>query len=209
MAEATAQPSRLRVTIRGAVQGVGFRPTVWRLACDEGLVGEVLNDTLGVLIRTTGTDDAITRFLQRLTSEAPPLSQIEDVQTQHFPAVLDFEEFRIVESVAGENRTRVTPDAAVCAACRAEVLDPAERRFGMVFQHYALFPHLTVEENVAFGLAGRAPDARDTRVREVLEMVDLAGFERRGRLAIDTVLLEGLEDGSGFRQPPLDILLGE
>jgi ABC-type Fe3+/spermidine/putrescine transport system ATPase subunit len=56
---------------------------------------------------------------------------------------------------------------------------PAERRFGMVFQHYALFPHLTVEQNVAFGLADRAPDERSGRVREVLAMVDLADFERR------------------------------
>jgi hydrogenase maturation protein HypF len=122
----------VEIRVRGTVQGVGFRPTVWRLACDEGLVGEVLNDGFGVLIRTTGNSGAISQFLTRLHSEAPPLSQIEDVETQVLN-LLDFEDFRIAESVSGENCTRVTPDAAICAACRAEVLDPKERRFGYPF----------------------------------------------------------------------------
>lgn len=122
----------VEIRVRGTVQGVGFRPTVWRLACDEGLVGEVLNDSFGVLIRTTGNSGAISQFLTRLRSEAPPLSRIENIETQAL-SLRDFEEFRIAESVAGENYTRVTPDAAVCAACRAEVLDPKERRYGYPF----------------------------------------------------------------------------
>jgi hydrogenase maturation protein HypF len=122
----------VEIRVRGTVQGVGFRPTVWRLACDEGLVGEVFNDSFGVLIRTTGNSGAISQFLSRLHSEAPPLSQIENIETQIL-APLDFENFRITESVSGENFTRVTPDAAICAACRAEVLDPKERRFGYPF----------------------------------------------------------------------------
>ncbi len=122
----------VEIRVRGTVQGVGFRPTVWRLACDEGLVGEVLNDGFGVLIRTTGKSGAISQFLSRLHTEAPPLSQIEDVETQVLN-LLDFEDFRIAESVSGENCTRVTPDAAVCEACRAEVLDPKERRYGYPF----------------------------------------------------------------------------
>ncbi len=122
----------VEIRVRGTVQGVGFRPTVWRLACDEGLVGEVLNDGFGVLIRTTGNSGSISQFLTRLHSEAPPLSQIEQVETQVL-TLLDFEDFRIAESVSGENCTRVTPDAAICAACRAEVLDPKERRYGYPF----------------------------------------------------------------------------
>jgi hydrogenase maturation protein HypF len=122
----------VEIRVRGTVQGVGFRPTVWRLACDEGLVGEVFNDGFGVLIRTTGNSGAISQFLTRLHREAPPLSQIEDVKTQVL-TLLDFEDFRIAESVSGENCTRVTPDAAICAACRAEVLDPKERRYGYPF----------------------------------------------------------------------------
>lgn len=122
----------VEIRVRGTVQGVGFRPTVWRLACDEGLVGEVLNDGFGVLIRTTGNSGAISQFLTRLHTEAPPLSQIEGVETQVL-SLLDYEDFRIAESISGENCTRVTPDAAICQACRAEVLDPTERRYGYPF----------------------------------------------------------------------------
>jgi hydrogenase maturation protein HypF len=122
----------IEIRVRGTVQGVGFRPTVWRLACDEGLVGEVLNDGFGVLIRTTGNSGAISQFLTRLHTEAPPLSQIEGVETQAL-SLLDYEDFRIAESISGENCTRVTPDAAICQACRAEVLDPTERRYGYPF----------------------------------------------------------------------------
>ena len=86
----------VEIRVRGTVQGVGFRPTVWRLACDEGLVGEVFNDGFGVLIRTTGNSDAISQFLTRLHSEAPPLSQIENVETQVLN-LQDFEDFRIAE----------------------------------------------------------------------------------------------------------------
>src|SRR6185295_5991474 len=118
----------VEIRVRGTVQGVGFRPTVWRLACDEGLVGEVLNDGHGVLIRTTGNLGAISQFLTRLHTETPPLSQIENVET-HVVKLRDFEDFRIAESVTGETCTRVTPDAAICDACKAEILDPLERRY--------------------------------------------------------------------------------
>jgi hydrogenase maturation protein HypF len=125
----------VEIRVTGTVQGVGFRPTVWRLATEERLAGEVLNDSEGVLIRTVGAPDAITRFLQRLHSEAPPLSRIESITARALPDA-DREadrEFRIVASVGGETRTRVAADASVCAACRAEVLDPNERRFGYPF----------------------------------------------------------------------------
>ena len=123
----------LEIRVRGVVQGVGFRPTIWRLAREEGLVGEVFNDGFGVLIRTTGTADALSRFRDRLRVDAPPLSRIETIDVQYLKHVLDYEEFRIVASVAGENRTRVAPDAAICAACRAEVEEAAERRYGYPF----------------------------------------------------------------------------
>ena len=123
----------VEIRVRGTVQGVGFRPTVWRLAREEGLAGEVLNDGFGVLIRATGSANGLAQFLNRLRTEAPLLSQIESIQSQRLDDVMDFVDFRIAESLAGENRTRVTPDAAICAACRAEVLDPAERRQGYPF----------------------------------------------------------------------------
>jgi hydrogenase maturation protein HypF len=123
----------IEIRVTGTVQGVGFRPTVWRLACEEGLVGEVLNDGAGVIIRTNGDADRIASFVARLQREAPPLSRIEAVHAATLGAPLPFNGFRIAESVPGENRTRVAPDAAICAACRAEVLDPNERRSGYAF----------------------------------------------------------------------------
>ena len=66
----------VEIRVRGIVQGVGFRPTVWRIAKDESLCGEVLNDGSGVLIRVVGSADAIARFVTRLRSEPPPLSKI-------------------------------------------------------------------------------------------------------------------------------------
>lgn len=73
------------------------------------------------------------------------------------------------------------PDAGAIHVDGTDVtsLTPAQRRFGMVFQHYALFPHLTVAENVAFGLAGRDGQSRRDRVAEMLKLVDLTGFQER------------------------------
>ena len=133
--EAIAMPIRqtVEIRVRGTVQGVGFRPTVWKLASDDGLVGEVFNDGSGVIIRITATRIAIAHFLARLRVEAPPLSHIEAIQTHYLPETIEYSSFRIIESLPGENRTRVTPDAAVCPACRSEVFDKADRRFQYPF----------------------------------------------------------------------------
>src|ERR1043165_5146160 len=129
---------------RGTVQGVGFRPTVWRLACDEGLVGEVLNDGFGVLIRTTGNSGAISQFLTRLHTEAPPLSQIEGVETQVL-SLLDYDErrfcypfancthccprFSIVNEVPYDRANTTMAAFPMCADCKSEYVQPADRRF--------------------------------------------------------------------------------
>lgn len=128
-----AVTSASEIRISGTVQGVGFRPTVWRLAREEGLVGEVLNDGDGVLIRTVGDADAITRLVHRIRSEAPILSRIESMHLTPLPSPPVFRDFRIVESVGGENRTRIAADAAVCAQCHSEVLDASARRHGYPF----------------------------------------------------------------------------
>lgn len=123
----------VRIRVSGTVQGVGFRPTVWRLARDAGVVGEVLNDASGVLITTTGDSDSLSQFLERLQAEAPPLSRIEAVETRRLDYVLEFSDFQISVSEAGENRARVTPDATTCRDCREEILNPGERRYRYPF----------------------------------------------------------------------------
>jgi len=120
-----------RIRVRGQVQGVGFRPFVWQLARDFGAVGEVLNDPEGVLIHIVLADPD--GFVAALRDRAPPLARIEAVEvTRHvFDRVP--EGFAIAASRGRGAETRVTPDAATCPACAAEIRDPGERRFGYAF----------------------------------------------------------------------------
>ena len=123
----------LEVRVRGTVQGVGFRPTVWRIARECGVVGNIRNDAQGVLIEVGGSPESLSDFLARIEREAPPLGRIESIETRTLDRALDTPEFRIDDSVAGEQQTHVAADAATCAACRTEVMNPSERRFGYPF----------------------------------------------------------------------------
>lgn len=126
-------PVRVRLTVRGVVQGVGFRPFVHRLATQEGLVGSVVNTGAGVVIEAQGPPLAIGRFGQRLRAEAPPLAAIHDVSSVLLPPAPG-EGFVIDASRAQAGATTaVPPDVALCADCRREVRDPADRRFGYPF----------------------------------------------------------------------------
>jgi hydrogenase maturation protein HypF len=87
-----------------------------------------MNDGDGVLIHATGSERALSRLLERLEDEAPPLARIESIEAQSIRDEVESTEFSIKDSLLGENRTRVTPDASVCHACREEVLNPQERR---------------------------------------------------------------------------------
>jgi len=122
------------IRVTGIVQGVGFRPTVWRLANECGVVGEVWNDAEGVLIHAWGSPESLEELVRRLQAEQPPLSRIEAISRAALEATNELPgEFRIVVSREGEVRTGVTADAATCAACLAEVLDPASRRYRYPF----------------------------------------------------------------------------
>ena len=122
---------RLRVT--GTVQGVGFRPFVYRLAADLGLSGWVGNDSLGVVLEAEGPVDALDRLAERLVAEAPPLARIESVDAE--PQVPTGETgFTIVDSrAAGAPAVAVPVDVATCADCERELFDPFDRRFGYPF----------------------------------------------------------------------------
>ncbi len=117
------------IRVRGLVQGVGFRPTVWRLARELSLAGEVRNDGDGVLIRLWGDLPNIEQFLAQLPRQSPPLARIDRVESAPLEEGLPpDQEFRIVASEGGAVRTGVVPDAATCPACRHEVLDRDDRR---------------------------------------------------------------------------------
>ncbi|WP_102223860.1 carbamoyltransferase HypF [Acidimangrovimonas sediminis] len=115
----------VQIRVRGQVQGVGFRPFVWRLAQARGLRGEVLNDPEGVLIRLCG---AIGDLADALRAEAPPLARVDAVEVSRWVFDVVPEEFTIVASRGHGAETRVTPDAATCPDCLAEIRGQGRRR---------------------------------------------------------------------------------
>ena len=119
--------------MRGVVQGVGFRPFVYRLAAEERLAGWIGNDTDGVTIEIEGTSEGIERFLRRLKAETPPLARMDAVAVRDLEATGETG-FRIVESaVLGRVTTGIPADAATCADCLRELLDPRDRRYRYPF----------------------------------------------------------------------------
>ena len=124
---------RRSLRVRGQVQGVGFRPFVYRLAHDLALSGRVLNDGLGVQIEVQGAREQLDTFLQRLTLEAPRLARIDAVETCSAETKPEELRFVIDASAAGPVATGVTPDTAPCPQCLAEMLDPANRRWRYAF----------------------------------------------------------------------------
>ncbi|MEU9253017.1 carbamoyltransferase HypF [Streptomyces sp. NPDC048270] len=119
---------RRRITVRGVVQGVGFRPYVYTRATGLGLAGHVTNTPEGVVAEVEGAPDAVTAFCDRLAADAPPLAVVDAVDHRRVP-VAGGTGFTIVASRAGgPARTLVPPDVATCADCLAELADPADRR---------------------------------------------------------------------------------
>lgn len=128
-----AERRRLRLNIQGAVQGVGFRPFVYRLATGLGLTGWVVNDTTGVFIEAEGPPEALERFLARLPAELPPRAQVLSLESAWLePAGYDRFEIRHSHE-AGAKTVLVLPDLATCPDCLAEVLSAGDRRFRYPF----------------------------------------------------------------------------
>lgn len=115
---------RMRVRVRGAVQGVGFRPFVYGLARRYALAGFVANDAGGVVIEVEGS--RLNQFLTALNSEAPPLARVDAIETES-AAVIGEHNFSIACSTGGAVTTQIVPDAATCEACLDELFDPASR----------------------------------------------------------------------------------
>jgi hydrogenase maturation protein HypF len=133
LAERSFADTHVLVRVRGRVQGVGFRPNVWRIATALGLAGDVANDSEGVLIRLAGSGDTLETFLQRLRAEVPPLAVIDDIVVTAATGPAPTGSFVIAASRDGAVHTPVTPDAAVCLECRRDMLDPFSRRFRYPF----------------------------------------------------------------------------
>jgi hydrogenase maturation protein HypF len=142
------------IRVRGLVQGVGFRPHVWRLATEAGLSGHVLNDGGGVTIEVWGGGTALEEFLARLKSEAPPLARIDAVERQALDGPRQRGGFRIEKSAGGAISTGVVPDAATCPDCLSDIFDPGNRRFGYAFTNCThCGPRLSIVRSIPYDRA--------------------------------------------------------
>lgn len=121
---------RLRLTIQGTVQGVGFRPYLYRLAAEHGLGGMVYNDSRGVLVEVEGEQTAISRFLEELPQRAPAQSRIEGIRAARLEPRGE-RHFQIQGSRrASSSQISLPPDLGICGDCLQELNDPSNRRFG-------------------------------------------------------------------------------
>jgi hydrogenase maturation protein HypF len=149
-------PTRERraITVRGIVQGVGFRPYVYALARGHGLSGTVRNDAEGVRIEVEGAPENLERFVRALEEDPPPLAMVESVDWQPL-ATLGGREFCIEESREGLRRqTLLSPDVATCDDCLAEVLDPADKRYRYPFTNCTnCGPRFTITRTVPYDRA--------------------------------------------------------
>ncbi|MER6106111.1 carbamoyltransferase HypF [Streptomyces sp. NPDC001832] len=119
---------RRRVTVRGVVQGVGFRPYLYTRALAMGLAGHVTNTPEGVVAEVEGSPAAVALFCEGIATDAPPMAVLDSVEHREVPAA-GGAGFTIVASrTGGPSRTLVPPDVATCADCLAELADPADRR---------------------------------------------------------------------------------
>jgi len=120
---------RRKIEIKGIVQGVGFRPTVYRFAKKYSLKGSVFNDSKGVTLDIEGPKQNIADFLKELKKNPPPLANIEKITSKKLK-VKNFIGFEIIQSEKGEEKvTLVSPDMATCEDCKHEMLNKNDRRY--------------------------------------------------------------------------------
>jgi len=147
------------IRVRGTVQGVGFRPTVYKLAIDCGITGSVLNDGEGVLIEAWGSDYQLADFIQVIKDSAPPLARIEKIEhwliEQSESGAVDFQAvphtFVIDTSAGGLRQTNISADAATCNACLQDLFNPLNRRFRYPFTNCThCGPRLSIIKSIPY-----------------------------------------------------------
>lgn len=121
--------ARRAYQISGRVQGVGFRPFVYRLAIELGVCGWVRNTPAGVELEIQGDAAALACFGQRLTRELPPLAVVSGLDQRDLVEQPDESGFVILPSTDGKREVQIAPDTALCDACTRELFDPADRRY--------------------------------------------------------------------------------
>lgn len=146
---------RVRYTFRGVIQGVGFRPAVYRAAVALGLGGFVRNQRSEVVAELEGPRERVESFPLQLRQTLPPAARIDSLRAEEIPPSGE-SEFRIIESRPDAFRfPPIPPDLAICAECAAELLDPADRRY--------LYPFITCTQcGPRYSIVERTPFDRET-----------------------------------------------
>ena len=155
-----SQRARLKLTVRGAVQGVGFRPFVFRLATERGLTGWVNNSPQGVYIEAEGPRVELEKFLLRLEIEKPVRSSIQSLEASWLD-VIGFNNFQIRSSETGGNKTAlILPDIATCPDCLREIFDPQNRRHRYPFTNCTnCGPRFSIIESLPYDRANTSMKA--------------------------------------------------
>jgi hydrogenase maturation protein HypF len=140
-----------RISVRGVVQGVGFRPFVFQLATRHNLKGWVCNTSEDVKIEVQGDSRDLEHFISELQHDAPPLAHIENVSVTHHPPA-GYDRFEIRHSVAEEGKYQlVSPDIATCQPCLDEVFSPQDRRYCYPFTNCTnCGPRFTIIEDIPY-----------------------------------------------------------
>ncbi len=150
---------RWRIKVRGTVQGVGFRPFVYRLADSLSLSGFVRNTPEGVWIEIEGSAERCALFCDRLKAEAPPMARITDISCSDL-APTGFGGFLILPSGEGFCETFISPDIGICDDCLSEIADKADRRFGYAFTNCTnCGPRFSIIESVPYDRANTSMNA--------------------------------------------------
>ena len=136
--------------INGLVQGVGFRPTVYRIARELGLNGEVFNDAEGVGVVLEGEDNQVLAFPEAMRQGKPPLARIDYIHMSDTP-VKGYTDFTITESQEGKVKTAITADAATCKACLEDMFTPGNRRYRYAFTNCThCGPRFTITKHLPY-----------------------------------------------------------
>jgi hydrogenase maturation protein HypF len=143
--------SLVHISVRGVVQGIGFRPFVYRIAARHDLRGWVCNTSEGVKIEVEGEENAIVSFLLELRNQAPPLARIEDFSVTPGQPV-NYEKFEIRASIPEPGKYQlVSPDIATCPKCLYEIFDPFDRRYRYPFTNCTnCGPRFTIIEDIPY-----------------------------------------------------------
>ena len=142
---------RAKVTVRGLIQGIGFRPFVYRLATKLKLNGWVSNSAQGLFIEVEGGREALQSFLFRLEREKPPRAVIQSLEFSFLDAA-GYRQFDIRESdQSGLKSVLILPDIAICDDCLGEIFDPGNRRFRYPFTNCTnCGPRFTIIESLPY-----------------------------------------------------------